>query len=635
MNSERIATGGLSPGSGWTARVCPALVFMVAWPLYLWCLGPGVGWGDGADFVLCAHYLGVAHPTGYPLVTLAGKLASFIPAGALAFRMGLLFALAGALAAGLFFRLAAVLGRSRALAFYAALVLVLSTFLWKQSSNIEVYSLNLLFFVCLLSLSPIAPGGRGPRALIAMTGLAVFALGNHATLIFPAVVLALAGLAYNLRSWKKVISAGAFLVAAGFTLYLCLPLLSARTDILDWNRPDSPPGFYLLLSGWDFWVIGEYRLDVMWRNFIALAGSVAAQAWPVLIAGFLFAVFTGAVKRFARFVLLGILVLSSFFPIVYPTHEKEEFFLPAFACILLLGVAGIRGILKSTGPATARGIAVAVAVVALFNVGYLLARNSPELFSRRNDTSAREYSELLMKSARRDALVFIDHVADDTVAPPLYYQFADGMRRDVFVFHRLYLAFPWWRNYMGDRADALGDALVMPDIDLEQEKGRSYRISLEEYRRLSEGKTLNTVSIDLQTKRIIFANKDYRPVYINTPARFRKSVLSDGVPLALSGFLFRLGDGEGKEEFMPPAARGGVFDELLFDYYSERAMQFYRRGRTADFAFALEHALEYEKRSWVFGELCGAFQRLDHDSKAEKYCTEYRERKAVDDIYQP
>ena len=90
--------------SGKTRRhIIAASVFLAVFGLYLWCFQPDGGWGDGADFVLTSYFLGVPHPTGYPLTALLGKLAATVPAGAAAFRVGLLSSYSGALAVAVFF----------------------------------------------------------------------------------------------------------------------------------------------------------------------------------------------------------------------------------------------------------------------------------------------------------------------------------------------------------------------------------------------------------------------------------------------------------------------------------------------------------------------------------------------------
>lgn len=606
-------------------------VFLAALCVYLWFAPPDIGWGDGADFVLTAHFLGVPHPTGYPLIALAGKLAGFVPAGTAAFRVGLLSVFMGAAAAAVFYHLAAKLSRrlggGPAVPLYATAVLMLSSFLLEQAITIEVYTINLFFCLCILALSGPLTGEGALRSTLMLVLVACIGLGNHGTLIFPALLLGVIGLATTRRGRAHVVATGAFLVAAGFTLYLCLPLFSARTDVFDWNSPASPANFPALLSGFDFWVVGEYRAETMWSNAKLLAGSIGRQSWPLLIAGVLYFAISRRVAAGARWTLAGVFALSAFFPVLYPTHEKEAFFLIAYAVFLLAAVAGAAAAVAALGGRERGRAGAATAVVFIFAAAHIFFLRSnlsaDKVALNRTDRTPETYTRELLRSARRDALIFIDHVADDTIAPPLYYQFARGMRRDAFLFYRLYLAFPWWRDNMRARAAQLGDGVIIPEIDFEKEKLKNYRISLEEFNRLQEGKTLNTVSIDIQTKRIHEANAPRRPVYMNTPARFRRSVISEGIPVHLSGFLFRLGGGGARPEFDAPAPSHGVYDSVMFDYFSERAYNNHSAGDAARFAAALEKALEYEDRCWVYGELAGAYRQLGDRENAQRFLERY------------
>ncbi len=633
-------------GIGRRNSVIAALVFLVAACVYMWGAAPDVGWGDGADFVLTAHYLGVPHPTGYPLIALLGKLAEYIPVGTLAFRVGLMSVFAGAAAASLFFMLAASLSRQTGggtiFPLYATVVMILSSFLLDQAITIEVYTINLFFCLCILALSGPLTGGGSLRTLMMLVIVACIGLGNHGTLIFPAVLLGFIGLFALRRGRIVAVATASFLVLTGFTLYLCLPLFSARTDIFDWNSPANPANLPTLLSGYDFWVVGEYRTALMWLNTKLLAGSIARQTWPLLMAGALFFAFAKSVARGAKWTLAGVFALSAFFPVLYPTHEKEAFFLIAYAVFLLaaaVGGAAALGVVKRRhgGAGRAGSITAFVVIIALAHV-YVLSANltTGKASANRTDTTPETYSKLIFKSARRDALIFVDHVADDAIAPPLYFQFEGGARRDTFIFYRLYLAFPWWRANMRARAAQLGDGVIIPEIDFDAEKLKNYKISVEEYERLHEGKTLNTVSIDIQTKKIYEANVRRRPVYINTPARFRRSVISEDVPILLDGFLFRLGGSKARGEFDRPVPAHGVFDSVIFDYFTERAYNYYSRDDTKGFAAALEDALKYEDKCWVFGELAGAYRQLGEREKSERFLDRYEgcgARDILNDIY--
>ena len=76
-------------------------VFVVSLFIYLQTLAPAVStiFDDSLEFQLVSYQLGIAHPTGYPLYTLMGKLFTSLPVGTIAYRVNLLSALCGALTA--------------------------------------------------------------------------------------------------------------------------------------------------------------------------------------------------------------------------------------------------------------------------------------------------------------------------------------------------------------------------------------------------------------------------------------------------------------------------------------------------------------------------------------------------------
>ena len=62
----------------------PLLVALALLPVYLSTMSRTVGQADTFEFQVVAPQLGIAHPTGYPLYLLLGKLFSLLPFGAVA-----------------------------------------------------------------------------------------------------------------------------------------------------------------------------------------------------------------------------------------------------------------------------------------------------------------------------------------------------------------------------------------------------------------------------------------------------------------------------------------------------------------------------------------------------------------------
>ncbi|MEW6104067.1 MAG: DUF2723 domain-containing protein, partial [bacterium] len=66
------------------------LVFFISFGVYLHTLTPTVGFHDSGELITCTWTLGIAHPPGYPLYTLLGKVfITLIPIGNIAFRMNM------------------------------------------------------------------------------------------------------------------------------------------------------------------------------------------------------------------------------------------------------------------------------------------------------------------------------------------------------------------------------------------------------------------------------------------------------------------------------------------------------------------------------------------------------------------
>src|SRR5512133_445087 len=170
---------------------------------------------DSLEFQVVLPTLGIAHPSGYPLYTLLGRLFTLLPLRDPAGRANLLSALAAAAAVAVFYLLAQRLTRSRLPAVIATTVFAVSPAWWSQATLAEVYALHGLlmvaFLYCLLrweeAITLARPGGawaggirqaeaacepaRADRWLAAAALMAGLGLSHHRmmALLFPAALL--------------------------------------------------------------------------------------------------------------------------------------------------------------------------------------------------------------------------------------------------------------------------------------------------------------------------------------------------------------------------------------------------------------------------------------------------------------
>lgn len=188
--------------------------------------------GDSPELMAASIRLGIAHPTGYPLLLLLGKLASLVPAGTIAYRLNALSGLAGSLAcAALCFLLCRAFG-SQVVACIVTVVFGLSTIMWQNCTQFEVYSLDALFLSSSFLLAH-EVWGCGPvdlarrhqcfRWLALTAGLGV---SHHLT--FVAALPAAGWMAFSQRArWRpgrRDILAAAGLFAVGLLPWLYLPI---------------------------------------------------------------------------------------------------------------------------------------------------------------------------------------------------------------------------------------------------------------------------------------------------------------------------------------------------------------------------------------------------------------------------
>src|SRR3989344_4606621 len=124
-------------------HILPALLFIATAALYASTAAPSIYPRDSAELTVAAHTLGIAHPPGYPLYVLLGKLFELIvPWGSVAFQLNLFSAFTAAAAVTLVFLIIDTVTGSVGPALVAAITLATSRLFWFYSTIAEVLSLH-------------------------------------------------------------------------------------------------------------------------------------------------------------------------------------------------------------------------------------------------------------------------------------------------------------------------------------------------------------------------------------------------------------------------------------------------------------------------------------------------------------
>ncbi len=417
--------------------------------------------GDSAEFVAVARTLGVAHPPGYPLYTLLSAVAVRLPFGTPFFRLSMMSAVFGALAAAVVSLLVWELahpgglpprrrGWSAALtrtlgAVVAGAAFSLSPPVWSASTVPEVYSLSVLIvfgslylFVRWRRLSEdglLQEGLRGERSLWVGGLLLGLALAHHLTamLAIPSAAVALeAGKAGHARSrsvWRTLL-----FMAFGLSLYVYLPLRSAQDPALLWAPIGSLPDLVAHVSGAQYSsrLFAEPLPGVLHNMGSFFSALPRDLTWPVLsLAALGLCVLWVRSKRlFAVLVLEAVLVV--WHAVNYRIPDIESYFIPVYA-VLAAAVGLAVAELPSAVSAGARARAVASVALACIASLSLFTAAAVEWPARdlSDDTAGRLYLKRLLSEIPEGAVVLAQN--DRTIFPLWYSRFVDGERDDIGI----------------------------------------------------------------------------------------------------------------------------------------------------------------------------------------------------------
>jgi len=340
------------------SREHPAEAFIVggiSLLVYLLTLQRTIGRADTFEFQVTAPVLGVAHPTGYPLYILLGKLFSLLPIGLVAARVNAASAVFAAIAAGVVFLSARRwLGLDRVIAGLAALGFAFSPTLWSQAVIAEVYPLHSTFVAVILGgmLWLLARREAPPREQARTVAILFLLIGlsftNHLTtaLLLPAFVLTLFLVRPRL-TWRQW-GISAALLLLGLLLYAFIPL---RWPALNDGRMMRPDEFIGWVTGQRFagalrldaWLHDPTRWGILWRLVVAEYGWVglALSGFGLVVLG---------IRRW-RAALITALVYAAyaFYVVNYYIPDIGVYFIPMYLIQALWMAAGIHAALEWFG----------------------------------------------------------------------------------------------------------------------------------------------------------------------------------------------------------------------------------------------------------------------------------------------
>lgn len=416
------------------------LLGVFAFLTYLATLSPTVNFIDSGELITVSLSLGIAHPTGYPLYTLLGRLVSTIPLGTVAWRVNLFSGLCGA-GAACFISLAAMhmAGRKSIARISAALLSVaflsLSKTMWDVSTQAEVYSLTVLLFSVLIYLVIVQWQKRCAWPLLLTAYFYGLSFGNHmmTVLLLPSFTVAVVLAWRDLPKRRALLLLWAlFFFVLGLSLYLYLPLRSALDPPLDWGKPHTLERLVAHVTGW------QYRVWMFSKGAGELAGRIEAiperlvseftMPGTALLAAGMIGAARGRGREF--FFLLTLLAAGIFYAVNYDIPDIDPYYLPAYVSLSLMAGPGTVHLLEALAGRMRKGLspylAVGLAVLAVVS----LSRNVRETDKREN-VLAYHFGRNFLAALETGSLVMTK--SWDVYSPIIYLQQVEGYRTDVVM----------------------------------------------------------------------------------------------------------------------------------------------------------------------------------------------------------
>lgn len=232
----------------------PIAIFILAFGLYIATLNPSIFPGDGTEFITVIATGGVAHPSGYPLFTLLGKIFALIPFLNFPIKINLLSVFAGASTVVLASLIIVTLTGSLSAGIFGALLLALSSPFWLYSVTAEVFTLH-TFLISLWILSAIyfLKNPNEKKALFLIFLLALNASNHHtASLLLPILLSLLVSKRKQVKYSRFFLLKVAFISGAGLLPYFYVPMAAKMGPPINWDNAINIKNFLHLFLRKDF-----------------------------------------------------------------------------------------------------------------------------------------------------------------------------------------------------------------------------------------------------------------------------------------------------------------------------------------------------------------------------------------------
>jgi hypothetical protein len=448
------------------AALACAFLLLIDLVVYLTTRAPVVRFIDSGELAVVCRTLGIAHPTGYPLYTLLGRLFCLLPLEDVVFRITLMSLFFTCLSSAILFFALLVMGRdflqgtngdSRFgiwAAWLASLIFSFTPTLWSQATSNEVYSLNVLFYSLIILLVLLWRTSRkaavGERIFFLLTFVYGLSFGNHMStvLLLPAIIyISTVTLGKRLFAPRRMALILA-LFLLGLAVYLFLPIRSAQNPLMNWGNPESWPTFKRHVTGWQYqvWMFAQSgrELGSNLANFIKLFfRQFPIYLLPLSLLG-IWRIFV-CCRSILAF-LLTVFLANILYGINYGIPDIDPYFLGSFLVNAIFIGAGLVFVFQALKNSRMnRRFLYLILALFILLPAVLLEKNYFEA-DQSGDYFAYDFASNVVRSVKKDAIILTN--AWDHYSPWLYLRFVELKRPDVSYLDTELCRRSWYFDYI-------------------------------------------------------------------------------------------------------------------------------------------------------------------------------------------
>lgn len=445
-----------------------AISFLAVFVALLPFVAPDVAYDDSGEFAMAAQKLGIAHPPGYPLFALFGRIATLIPLGGPAFGTGLLSAACFSMAAAMAGWFAFILTSNKFNFIFVPLAFLGCRIPLSQALITEVHSLNLLLMTLAVGSFSIALASESIKPAFFGSFVLGLSMGNHHTtvLLFPPCFLAALWLVRKRGLNSLTVMLLVFLL--GLTVLLFPPIRSSCDPGLDWWDTEDLGNYWKSLTRYQYEAgriagspqkglvyLGGFWFRLAYENLGPWVGSasVIALVWAV-ISGFRNS-FTFC--PVAAFLTVSLISLSGFllYLLDFTSNSNSEFYNSFFmspslalaACLGATVLAGLAATIRKVIPSRdnqgpLRLLSIAAVTLALIMPVSLRAWDVLSSEDMSEFQLYRDFALAVMKALPDSAILLSS--GDPYTFALWYAREVENLRRDITIIDTNLMVMPWY-----------------------------------------------------------------------------------------------------------------------------------------------------------------------------------------------